>query len=306
MDDAETTASGDGAESHAVEDVDPADAFAALGNSTRVAILQAFREHYLANPNESAAAFSTLRKAVGLRDSGQFRYHLEQLRGTFVEKCDEGYRLTYAGSKVIDAIIAGTYTGRSRLGPITLDSTCSHCGTVARASYRDGILEVTCENDHPLFYWSVPPNAAIGNSLEELVELATTLAVQSHELVADGTCSECYSGVEPTVRTVETDGGDRSVRFFARCGACAATWEAPVGFVLLGHPEIESLYHQQGRPISGQYWWELEVVDRTEITILEESPLRVRLSVTIGETDVEATVDESARVVDLDCPANAG
>ena len=303
MNDAETTTDGD--EARAVEDVDPADAFAALGNSTRVEILQAFREHHLANPSASAAAFSTLRKAVGIRDSGQFRYHLEQLRGTFVEKCDEGYRLTYAGSKVIDAIIAGTYTGRKRLGPVALDSTCSHCGTAARASYRDGVLEVTCEDEHPLFYWSVPPNAAVETSLEELVELATTLALQSYELVADGTCSECYSAVEPTVRTVETDDGDRSVRFHARCGACAASWDAPVGFVLLDHPEIESLYHRQGRPISDQYWWELEVVDRTATTILEEAPLRVRLSVTVGDTAVRATVDGSARVVDLDCPANA-
>ncbi|WP_440772029.1 DUF7351 domain-containing protein [Natronorubrum sp. DTA28] len=305
MDDAETTASGDGAESHAVEDVDPAAAFAALGNSTRVEILQAFREHHLANPTASPAAFSTLRKAVGIRDSGQFRYHLEQLRGTFVEKCDEGYRLTYAGSKVIDAIIAGTYTGRTRLGPVALDSSCSRCGTAAHASYRDGVLEVTCENDHPLFYWSVPPNAAVGASLEELVELATTLALQSYELVADGTCSECYSAVEPTIRTVDSEDTGGSVRFSARCRACAATWDAPVGFVLLDHPEIELLYHQQGRPISGQYWWELEVVDRTEIAVLEEDPLRVRLSVTIGDTAVRATVDESARVVDLDCPPSA-
>ncbi|ELY46811.1 DUF7351 domain-containing protein [Natronorubrum tibetense] len=304
MDDAEIPPDGD--EARAVEDVDPADAFAALGNSTRVEILQAFREHHLANPTVSAAAFSTLRKAVGMKDSGQFRYHLEQLRGTFVEKCDEGYRLTYAGSKVIDAIIAGTYTGRTRLGPVALDSSCSRCGTAARAHYRDGVLEVTCEHDHPLFYWSVPPNAAVEPSLEELVELATTLAVQSYELVANGTCSECYSGVEPTVRTVETDDGDRSVRFHARCGACAAGWDAPVGFVLLGHPEVESLYQRQGRPISDRYWWELEVVDRTEIEILEEDPLRVRLSVTVGETPVRAMVDESARVLDIDCPANVG
>ncbi|MXV63261.1 ArsR family transcriptional regulator [Natronorubrum sp. JWXQ-INN-674] len=281
--------------------MDPADAFAALGNSTRVEILQAFLERYLANPEETTVQFSTLRKATGIRDSGQFRYHLEQLRGMFVEKCEDGYRLTYAGSNVINAIIAGTYTGRKRLGPVTLDSTCSRCGTGARASYRDGVLEVACENDHLLFFWTVPPNAAASGSIEELVELTTTLAFQSYELVAGGTCSACYSAVEPGIRLVETDGAERSARFSAYCDSCAASWDAPAGFVLLTHPEIESLYYRRGRPISTRYWWELEVVDRVDqVTVLEEGPLRVRLSVSIDDVRVRATIDESARVVDLD------
>lgn len=285
-----------------VADVDPADAFAALGNETRVDILQAFREHYVDRPDEEIVRFSTLRKRVGIRDSGRFRYHLEQLRGTFVEKCESGYRLTYAGSKVIDAIVAGTYTGREQLGPATLESTCPQCGTVAHASYRDGVLEVTCENDHPLFFWTVPPNAAAGIDLEGLVELATTLALQSAELVVEGTCSACYSALEPEIRTVEEDAASQQpVRFFARCAACGATYDAPVGFVLLAHPPVEQCYHRLGRPVRTQYWWELEVVSGTAgTTILEREPLRARLSVDIEERKLEATIDESAQVIELE------
>ncbi|GAB3667347.1 DUF7351 domain-containing protein [Halopiger thermotolerans] len=312
--------------------LEPADAFAALGNPIRVEILRAFLEHAQADAGtaEPVVRFSTLRKTVGIRDSGRFRYHLEQLRGKFVEKCDGdgragadetaaganagGYRLTYAGSEVINAIIAGTYTDRERRGPAALESACGRCGTTARASYRDGVLEVTCENDHPLFVWTLPPNAAAGASLEEIVDLATTLAVQSYELVADGTCSECYSPVEPGIRlldetetntdadaTAAVDG--RSVRFAARCDACGARWDAPVGFVLFTHPRVESLYHRQGRPIRSQYWWELELVSgdgRIELLEADDGPQRVRLTVDVEDARLCAIVDETARVVDLE------
>lgn len=315
-----------GNEREARLDLEPADAFAALGNPIRVEILRAFLEHAQAGVGtaEPIVRFSTLRKTVGIRDSGRFRYHLEQLRGKFVEKCDggsgdgadggRGYRLTYAGSEVINAIIAGTYTDREQRGPAALESTCGRCGTTAHASYRDGILEVTCENDHPLFLWALPPNAAADASLEGIVDLATALAVQSYELVADGTCSECYSPVEPGIRLlegIETDNGDsttaavdgRSVRFTARCDACGAQWDAPVGFVLFTHPRVESLYHRQGRPIRSQYWWDLEVVSGDgRVTILEggDEPQRVRLTVGVDGAQVRATIDETTRVVDLE------
>ncbi|WP_449404315.1 DUF7347 domain-containing protein [Halalkalicoccus subterraneus] len=45
--------------------------------------------------------FADLRRRVGVEDSGRFRYHLKQLRGDFVEKANDGYRLTYAGEACV-------------------------------------------------------------------------------------------------------------------------------------------------------------------------------------------------------------
>ena len=70
---------------------------------------------------------------------------------------------------MIDAIIRGTYSGRTRFDLLAPVSTCSRCGTAAHTGYRDGVLEMSREDDHPLFYRSVPPNAAVETSLEELV-----------------------------------------------------------------------------------------------------------------------------------------
>ncbi|WP_323173015.1 helix-turn-helix domain-containing protein [Natrialba sp. PRR66] len=306
LDPDEFTAENADTDAAAPANVDPADAFAALGNSIRVDILRAFLEHQQAAATP-VVQFSTLRRAVGLRDSGQFRYHLEQLRGTFVEKCDGGYRLTYAGSAVLTAIVAGTYTDTDALGPTPVDSACTFCGAAVSATYRDGILTVSCENEHPLFVWALPPNAAAGASIEDLIELATTLAFQSYELVVDGTCSECYSSISPEFESADDSSGDdtagQSVRFTAACDACGAAWSVPVGFALLTHPEIERLYHRQGRPLRTQYWWELDPVTSAVELEFESSgtdPNRVRLSVDIGDTTVRATLDETGSVAELE------
>lgn len=73
----------------------PADAFAALSDSNRVAILEALWE---ADGHE--ASFSDLRSAVGMRDSGQFNYHLGKLTDQFVRQTDDGtYALSVDGER---------------------------------------------------------------------------------------------------------------------------------------------------------------------------------------------------------------
>ena len=63
------------------ECLDPADAFALIGNETRLAILEA-----LWAADERPVSFSELRRAVGMRDSAQFNYHLQKLTGHFVTR----------------------------------------------------------------------------------------------------------------------------------------------------------------------------------------------------------------------------
>lgn len=286
-----------------------ADAFAALSDPLRVDIIQALASHHRANSETPTAQFSTLRKAVGDIDSGRFRYHLNQLRDVFVEKEDNGYRLTYAGQQIVTALIAGTYTDRTALSTVELDSQCGVCGSTACAHYEDGILSVSCKNDHPLFVWSLPPNTASNSDLKSLVSLATTLAYHSYELVTEGTCSECYSSVERSIRSVDEAAGQQ-YRFTATCGSCGAHWDVPVGFALLGQPQIEALYHRLGRPIRDGYWWECDFVSDS-IRCVQQStePLRVELSVDY-EFEIEpqaetggfrAIIGESGSVVDLDC-----
>jgi len=105
-----------------VQKADPEEVFAALSDDTRVAILRA-----LWDADEQVLSFSELREAVGIRDSGQFNYHLGKLVGQFVRETDDGYTLTRAGIQINGAIEAGAYTVEASLDPIDLDSPCPTC-----------------------------------------------------------------------------------------------------------------------------------------------------------------------------------
>ena len=278
----------------------PADAFAALSDPLRLDIIRALADCHQANP-ETPVRFSTLRKAVGDIDSGRFRYHLTELLDQFVEKEADGYRLSYAGTQVLSAIIAGTYTDRTELPPLELDSDCPVCGSTVRAQYDDGTLSVGCSDDHPLFVWSLPPNAAADSDLESLVSLATTLAFQSYELVTGGTCPECYSSIDRSVQDATEQAAGHQYRFTAGCEACGATWDAPVGFALLGQPEIESLYSRLGKPLRERYWWELDFVsDSIRTEQVAADPFRLELTADYDAGGFRAAIDSHGTVVDLD------
>lgn len=79
----------------------PDDAFAVLGNETRLEILRSLSDA------DGPVSFSDLREHVGMRDSGQFNYHLDKLVGHFVTQADDGYALRQAGDRVIEAILSG-------------------------------------------------------------------------------------------------------------------------------------------------------------------------------------------------------
>ncbi|WP_225741300.1 DUF7351 domain-containing protein [Halorussus halophilus] len=239
--------------------------------------------------------FADLRRRVGVRDSGRFRYHLQKLRGRFVEKTEEGYELTHAGMEVVTAILTGTYTERVSRGPTELDSDCFVCGEPALASYEDSVCHVTCANDHALFQWSVPPNAAEGATLTEIVELGELLAFQAIELALEGTCPNCYGPIETEVLLREDD---PRPGFRAECDTCGGQVVGPVGFCLLVDPEVAAFCRRHGRTLRDRHVWELPFVqDGSTVSVLDSDPVRVEVGVAFDAETLHVTVDETGAVV---------
>lgn len=89
----------------------PGEAFSVLGNDTRVAILRTLWD---AGP---PVAYSELKSAIGVHDSGRFNYHLDKLIGHFVERTEAGYSLLVAGEQAVQAIDAEMFTGESSFWP---------------------------------------------------------------------------------------------------------------------------------------------------------------------------------------------
>ena len=286
----------------------PDDSFAALSDPVRVETLRVLAEQHRNTPDDPVLAFSTLRRRVGVDDSGRFLYHLKKLLGTFVAKTDDGYRLTEAGHAVTAAIVAGTYTRRETLAPTDLDSVCPLCGEQAVGRYTDGSLRVTCRADHPLFVWSLPPNAAAGSTVTDLVDLARLDLSHTVESMLAGSCPVCWS---PTTTRLDglddsdTANTDTPLGFTATCDVCGVRVVGPAGFALLGHPAVDAFYHRHGSSPREQYLWELPFVQRdaaVELSAREgddekrDGAARVRFSLELDDETLDVFLDERAHV----------
>ena len=115
------------------------DAFALLGNETRIQILKAVwrRTRSEGIERDGPVSFSALQAAVGAPDSGNFSYHLDQLVGPFIARVDGGYVIRRAGSHIVRAILAGSVTEEASFGPVVVDETCYRCDSPIAVSYDD-------------------------------------------------------------------------------------------------------------------------------------------------------------------------
>jgi DNA-binding transcriptional ArsR family regulator len=275
-------------------DDDPAAAFSALAHEVRVETLQALHAHRL-ETDEETIGFADLRRRVGLGDSGRFRYHLEELRDRFVERTDAGYRLTRVGERVVAAILAGTYDDAVSLGPTALDDECPLCGATVTARYDEGRVLVVCDDDHTLFTWTLPPNAARDAALPAVIDLAELLALQSIEQAQNGVCPQCYDPVDPNV---DVDGPPT---FRACCDTCGTGIVGPVGFCVLTDAAVRATCREAGLALDERHVWEVPfVADPSVPTATDAAPVRVEVPIALPNDDLVVTLDGGCEVVSLD------
>jgi len=94
----------------------------ALANEHRIRILRALAEA------DEALPFSELRRRVGLRDTGQFNYHLTELLGRFVRETESGYTLGHAGERVVIAAADVPPSAATTLSETAEAEECPVCG----------------------------------------------------------------------------------------------------------------------------------------------------------------------------------
>ncbi|MFC4552597.1 MULTISPECIES: ArsR/SmtB family transcription factor [Halorussus] len=272
------------------DSLSPDEAFAVLGDETRIAILRSLFER----PYEPMT-FSELREAVGMADSGQFNYHLNKLVGQFVRKTEEGYELRLAGWQVLGAILSGTYTESGNVEPVEADHPCRRCGGVVVATYEDERMTIRCTDcDEQYSSAGVPPGVLDGFEREELVDRFDRFM---RGLVAQarlGVCVSCSGRMDAEVLTdpdpeigvdVESIPG-----VVYRCRRCPEVVSASFGSALLDHPEIVAFHWEHGVDLRHVPSWTLAWLTDDHATVESEDPLRVRLVVELGD---EAGVEDT-------------
>jgi hypothetical protein len=278
-----------------VEAVDPAEAFAALSNETRVDILRALWE-----TDGEEATFSELREAVGMRDSGQFNYHLDTLTDRFVVRSDDGYRLTLAGEHVVGSLLAGAYTMEGTVDPIPLDEPCPFCGGAQTFRYEDETVVIDCDDCKVKSHSPVPPGVFSGYDVEAFPTVAERYLRTILRKADDGFCPICEGRMEPTVLAeMPTDDPEREpperfrdfpmVRY--ACDRCGQQLTTQLGAALLDHPAVVAFHHENGVDVRDESFFRFVATDRESVDIRQRDPLRASVTYTADGDDLTLVVD---------------
>ncbi|WP_331236416.1 ArsR/SmtB family transcription factor [Natronorarus salvus] len=271
--------------------------FDLLSDETRIDIVRTLVDHLRESPDEPSIGFSDLRRRVGVRDSGNFSYHLNKLEGRFVRKTAEGYRIAPAGLKVVAALITGTYDTGSPLGPLELEDRCPVCDGRLTATYRDGLLGVRCPNDH-VFKNTLPPGTIDDRTLPEVLELWTHKTRNDLALATEGICPFCYGRLE---LSAGSDIGPECSEVETRCPRCGVSLEIPVIVSACRHPTVTAYYFDHGIDVRATPLWASEFYDPVDVS-RSTDPDRIHLSIDLGHDPLAVTLDDSLAVVRVSAP----
>jgi hypothetical protein len=276
----------------------PADAFALLGNDTRIEILQALLE---AGADDGPVSFSTLYDHVDVDDSAHFNYHLKQLTDHFVRRTDEGYEFRYPGWKVVRSVFAGTFTDRTSLDPFDAPGACYDCDGPLQAWYADDLLTIACADcEEPHVRYTFPPGGLDDRTPEEFL-LAFHHHVRHHYcLAADGVCPECMGRMETTLTRDDDCFGGLDFRVEHACGRCQNSLVSAVGLNLLDTAAVLTFHAERGVDLTTEPFWTFDwCVSDERTTVVSEDPLELRLDIPCDGDELQVVVDETLSVLDV-------
>lgn len=299
------------------------EAFKQLASETRLAILLALWELYTPFEDDQAVAFSVLRKRVGMRDKGQFHYHLEKLEGRFVRRTDGGYELSRAGRRVVQTVVAGTGIEDRSLDPVEIDRGCYLCGGQTTVVYRDQWIFWACTEcdgllhraDHPagvLAARAFEPAGFSNRDAEEALNAAWTGASLHGPL--GGVCDRCSGPMDGWLEGCadhDTDGvcPDCGWRYAAvarfLCTVCKHHHQLAPWWLVVNHPAVVAFYYRRGLPllyedgVEFQPRIESNLQTNHDQELVSTDPPRVRVTVRYDGDELRLTLDEDLNVVEL-------
>jgi hypothetical protein len=303
-------------EAEFIEAGDPEEAFAALGDETRMAILRALWDPDNLDGGDSwpALTFSELREAVGMRDSGQFNYHLDKLRGVFVRETERGYTLTTAGRTINGAVLGGAFTLEGAIEPIPLESQCPICGSSRELRYENERVQIVCTACSIRSDQDVPPGVLEGLDRSAVPAVAIRYFQSTLQQLGRGFCSFCDGRLEtelvrfgdlvPEDPPEEIDLASleawRDMPMVSyRCHRCAGAPQVDLGTAVLDEPAVVSFFHDHGIDVRDPDWWlERASAKWEEAGFTDAESTGAFVVFEAGDEQLRVTVDEDLTVVD--------
>jgi DNA-binding transcriptional ArsR family regulator len=276
---------------------DPADVFGVVADETRMTILRALAEAPYEEYGDTLT-FSDLREAAGIRDSGQFNYHLDTLVGQFVERTDDGYSLTYPGELLYRTVIAGLFTRQTELEPRTIDSDCFDCGAPLEMEYDGTVLHVDCSDCGREYMGVEFPPSAVESRDDDRLETFNQW-VRHHVLLMNrNVCVWCAGPMPGKIQYRDED--DETPHVVRNCEHCGGfMWTTP-GEVVLDHPAVVSFFYERGVDVTSRPLWELEFVVGDAVEVRSEDPWELVVTVACEGDEMRAVIDGNAEVIEIE------
>jgi hypothetical protein len=277
------------------EDIDAEvwDAFQLLANETRLKILYA-----LWNAPEWTATFTELKKAVGMRDSGQFQYHLNELGGTFLGKTDDGYTHLAGGIALYRAML-GSVTGPETATPISLDTACSTCGAALTLRYDNQVFDARCPDCDETVSNAPFLRAGLENRTDD--DRANAFDVWTRRLVGllrDGVCPWCASTVTHEFSQMESDGtkeGDE-IHITHTCDRCGGFLRTTPAENVIDHPAVVAFCYDRGIDLTAIPHWKVDGYVSENTRLVSDDPAEVRVTIRLADDELTLLLDEEMRV----------
>ena len=272
-------------------DLSPETVFSMVGNDRRIAIIEALSE-----ADGQPLSFTELWDSVGIRDSGQFNYHLNKLVGTFVyQNSEEKYALSFAGHRIVGAIHSGELTRNTESKQLQLDSSCPFCATHLEADYvteRVTIECPECENVHSSF--GFPPGGLSNRSPEELTQAFDSWVTNVTALFAGGVCVNCTGQTSGRLRDDLEDEryATQPVGVSFVCEQCTDSVTISVSFYCALQPAVIAFYYANGIDFAETGSWAIEHVTDECIDVLCTDPLCIRTTFDLGGNQLTVTLEE--------------
>ena len=308
------------------------EAFALLGDETRLAILLALWERYEPHAEDTygspdAVSFSELFERVDYDNPGNFSYHLEQLDGQFIRQRaeGEGYELRMPGLKLVQAIIAGAGLEDATLDPTEIDEACPLCDAPTEISYREGLVFQACtecdgvapdrsNTDGFLNAVKFHPAGLADRTPEALRAASMVASLRQTRSMFNGLCPTCSGPVDAWLDCCtdhDSEGicehcgtpFDAWARF--QCRICKDHGNASPKSLVMFHPAVRSFYDDHAvsirfradefESVARGY----DLMDAHEVDIVSTDPHQVTVTITHEGDDLRLTFDESVDVVDV-------
>lgn len=307
-------------EAGAGDTLSPDEAFALLGNETRLQILQAL------GAADEPLVFSELFERVEYETTANFSYHLERVLGHFVRQTEAGYSLARAGERVVEAVLSGAVTERPVLERTPADEPCYRCGGTMEVSYQEEAVGLYCSDcggtrggSSETAAWStssdadilghvyLPPAGLRDRSPSELLQAAEVWTVAAAHSRSRGVCPRCSAPVDQDVKICDDhDRGDGrcescdqhfAVALVERCRNCIFEMTSIFTIRLLASPELMAFMIDHGVDPMAPEAFHVTNLEREEVISTE--PFAARFTFTADDDAITLTVDDELAVVDV-------